>query len=219
MNDIVPYRTLRRGSRRAIEQVILGWDCKDWCCNFKDWWFVAEFSGKIAINDENDDELQKRQNQQEELAVTFEETKVILRQISQTWTSHHSNWDGHVCFLADQSANALRNFAMNDNKIADVDRQDLFAFLTSSSDSALASGEIVGILKHPWLSQWRWSSRGRHISVWNGDAKAATKVRDIEKKADHDATDEDYSRVSWCLWAGKCWWPWAAKMEEIKIGQ
>jgi chromosome segregation ATPase len=36
---------------------------------------------------------------------------------------------------------------MNDSKIQDADRQDVMAFLTSNSDYAPASGEIVGILK------------------------------------------------------------------------
>merc|ERR1719331_2797085 len=50
-------------------------------------------------------------------------------------------------FLQTSAASVLRNFAMNNNKIADADRQDLLAFLTSNSDYAPASGEIVGILK------------------------------------------------------------------------
>merc|ERR1719463_613174 len=50
-------------------------------------------------------------------------------------------------FLQTAAASTLRNFAMNDNKIADADRQDLLAFLSSNSEYAPASGEIVGILK------------------------------------------------------------------------
>jgi len=50
-------------------------------------------------------------------------------------------------FLQTAAASTLRNLAMNDNKIADADRQDLLAFLTTNSDYAPASGEIVGILK------------------------------------------------------------------------
>merc|ERR1719410_106655 len=50
-------------------------------------------------------------------------------------------------FLQTAAASTLRVFAMNDNKIADADRQDLLAFLSAGSDYAPASGEIVGILK------------------------------------------------------------------------
>jgi len=50
-------------------------------------------------------------------------------------------------FLQTKAASVLRTFAMNSNKIADADRQDLLAFLTANSDYAPASGEIVGILK------------------------------------------------------------------------
>jgi len=50
-------------------------------------------------------------------------------------------------FLQTKAASVLRSFAMNSNKIADADRQDLLAFLTANSDYAPASGEIVGILK------------------------------------------------------------------------
>jgi septal ring factor EnvC (AmiA/AmiB activator) len=50
-------------------------------------------------------------------------------------------------FLQTSAARVLRNFAMNNNKIADADRQDLLAFLSTNSDYAPASGEIVGILK------------------------------------------------------------------------
>merc|ERR1719223_108274 len=50
-------------------------------------------------------------------------------------------------FLQTAAASKLRTIAMNDNKIADADRQDLLAFLSSNSDYAPASGEIVGILK------------------------------------------------------------------------
>jgi len=50
-------------------------------------------------------------------------------------------------FLQTKAASVLRSFAMNTNKIADADRQDLLAFLTANSDYAPASGEIVGILK------------------------------------------------------------------------
>jgi septal ring factor EnvC (AmiA/AmiB activator) len=54
---------------------------------------------------------------------------------------------GSSGFLQTKSASVLRNFAMNSNKIADADRQDLLSFLTANSDYAPASGEIVGILK------------------------------------------------------------------------
>lgn len=50
-------------------------------------------------------------------------------------------------FLQTAAASTLRVFAMNDNKIADADRQDLLAFLSANSEYAPASGEIVGILK------------------------------------------------------------------------
>jgi len=50
-------------------------------------------------------------------------------------------------FLQTVAASNLRNFAMNDNKIADADRQDILAFLSSNSDYAPASGEIIGIMK------------------------------------------------------------------------
>merc|ERR1719281_2045699 len=50
-------------------------------------------------------------------------------------------------FLQTSTANLLRKVVMNDVKLQDADRQDLMAFLSSSSDYAPASGEIVGILK------------------------------------------------------------------------
>merc|ERR1719223_1684583 len=50
-------------------------------------------------------------------------------------------------FLQTSTANLLRKVVMNDMKLQDADRQDLMAFLSSSSDYAPASGEIVGILK------------------------------------------------------------------------
>jgi chromosome segregation ATPase len=50
-------------------------------------------------------------------------------------------------FLQTNTAGLLRKVVMNDMKIQDADRQDLMAFLSSSSDYAPASGEIVGILK------------------------------------------------------------------------
>jgi chromosome segregation ATPase len=50
-------------------------------------------------------------------------------------------------FLQTTTANVLKKIIMNDSKIQDADRQDVMAFLTSNSDYAPASGEIVGILK------------------------------------------------------------------------
>jgi septal ring factor EnvC (AmiA/AmiB activator) len=50
-------------------------------------------------------------------------------------------------FLQTTTASVLKKIIMNDSKIQDADRQDVMAFLTSNSDYAPASGEIVGILK------------------------------------------------------------------------
>merc|ERR1719198_714491 len=47
-----------------------------------------------------------------------------------------------------------------------------------TADAALLTKEIAGL--------------DEDISIWNGDIKAATKVREIEK-ADYDATHKDYS--------------------------
>merc|ERR1719253_186873 len=47
-----------------------------------------------------------------------------------------------------------------------------------SADSAQLTKEIAGL--------------DEDVSIWNGDIKAATSVRDIEK-ADYDATHKDYS--------------------------
>jgi len=47
-----------------------------------------------------------------------------------------------------------------------------------AADSALLTKEIAGL--------------DEDVSIWNGDIKAATNVRDIEK-ADYDATHKDYS--------------------------
>jgi chromosome segregation ATPase len=50
-------------------------------------------------------------------------------------------------FLQTESAQVLKSLVENDSKMLDVDRQDLTAFLSGSSDYAPQSGAIVGILK------------------------------------------------------------------------
>jgi len=50
-------------------------------------------------------------------------------------------------FVQTSAANVLRKVVMNDMQMQDADRQDVMAFLSSSSDYAPASGEITGILK------------------------------------------------------------------------
>merc|ERR1719311_1900866 len=50
-------------------------------------------------------------------------------------------------FLQTESAQVLKNLVENDNKMLDVDRQDLTSFLSGSSDYAPQSGAITGILK------------------------------------------------------------------------
>jgi len=52
-------------------------------------------------------------------------------------------------FLQTQTASVLKNLAENDDKLVDIDREDLTAFLTSSTVNGYApqSGAITGILK------------------------------------------------------------------------
>merc|ERR1719453_1612209 len=50
-------------------------------------------------------------------------------------------------FLQTESAATLKNYVMVKGDLADVDRQDVLAFLSNSEDYAPASGQIVGILK------------------------------------------------------------------------
>eukprot|EP00747_Dinoflagellata_sp_TGD_P158766 gnl/TRDRNA2_/TRDRNA2_177841_c7_seq1.p1 gnl/TRDRNA2_/TRDRNA2_177841_c7~~gnl/TRDRNA2_/TRDRNA2_177841_c7_seq1.p1 ORF type:complete len:661 (+),score=251.50 gnl/TRDRNA2_/TRDRNA2_177841_c7_seq1:252-1985(+) len=50
-------------------------------------------------------------------------------------------------FLQTESAAALKNYVMVKGDLADVDRQDVLAFLSNSADYAPQSGQIVGILK------------------------------------------------------------------------
>merc|ERR1719163_1289588 len=50
-------------------------------------------------------------------------------------------------FLQTEAATALKNYVMVKGDLADVDRQDVLAFLSNSEDYAPQSGQIVGILK------------------------------------------------------------------------
>jgi len=50
-------------------------------------------------------------------------------------------------FLQTTAASAVKQLAMNSQKMMDADRQDLLSFLSGSSDYAPASGQITGILK------------------------------------------------------------------------
>jgi len=50
-------------------------------------------------------------------------------------------------FLQTGDANVLKNYFQMKADVSDVDRQDVLAFLSGSSDYAPASGEITGILK------------------------------------------------------------------------
>merc|ERR1719465_309038 len=50
-------------------------------------------------------------------------------------------------FLQTEAASVLKNLVENDEKIADVDREDLTAFLSGGNNYAPQSGQILGILK------------------------------------------------------------------------
>jgi len=50
-------------------------------------------------------------------------------------------------FLQTEAASVLKNLVENDDKIADVDREDLTAFLSGGNNYAPQSGQILGILK------------------------------------------------------------------------
>jgi len=50
-------------------------------------------------------------------------------------------------FLQTAAAAAVKQLAMNSQKMMDADRQDVLSFLSGSSDYAPASGQITGILK------------------------------------------------------------------------
>ena len=54
--------------------------------------------------------------------------------------------------LQTQAATTLKNFVDNDQKMLNVDREDLTAFLSDGTQSR-AAGAIVGILEQmPWAS-------------------------------------------------------------------
>jgi len=85
-------------------------------------------------------------------------------------------------FLQTTAASTLRNFALNTNKIADADRQDLLAFLSANSDYAPASGEIVGILKqmHDEMSaDLKDSIASEAAAVKAFDALVAAKKKEV----------------------------------------
>jgi len=85
-------------------------------------------------------------------------------------------------FLQTESATLLKKLVQNDNKLYDIDRQDLMAFLSADSTSA-GSGEITGILKTMGdemskdLADMTAEEEG---SVKTFDALVAAKTKEVE---------------------------------------
>jgi len=85
-------------------------------------------------------------------------------------------------FLQTESATLLKKLVQNDNKLYDIDRQDLMAFLSADSTST-GSGEITGILKTMGdemskdLADMTAEEEG---SVKTFDALVAAKTKEVE---------------------------------------
>jgi len=86
-------------------------------------------------------------------------------------------------FLQTQAAQVLRSLVENDNKMLDVDRDDVTSFLSNDQSYAPASGAITGILKQ--MSDTMTASLGdatatENDSVKTFDSLVASKNKEIE---------------------------------------
>jgi len=86
-------------------------------------------------------------------------------------------------FLQTQAATVLRNLVENDNKMLDVDRDDLTSFLSQGSDYAPASGAITGILKQmsdTMTASLDEATAAENDSIKNFDGLVASKTKEID---------------------------------------
>jgi len=85
-----------------------------------------------------------RQKEASEYAATSADLKTNIAAISKAVAALEK---GMGNFLQTQSASVLKKIVMAKQDMQDIDRQDILAFLSDSSDYSPASGEITGILK------------------------------------------------------------------------